>query len=624
MSDRKHKELDVFKEGETFGDYLIGRVLGQGSFGLVKIATNMRTNKTCAIKIVNKGGMDSVEDVERIYREVMILTNLKHRNIIRLFEVFDVGKAIMLSMEYAGGGELHGYWEQKGRLKERETCQIFHQIVAGVEFCHRLKVIHRDLKLENILLDEKGTIKIADFGLSNSIKFGQKLGTNCGTPSYSSPEQVRGEDYVGGAADIWSLGVILYTLLVGFLPFEADNLPTLFKKIQCGLFSFPSYVSKECQDLISKMMTVDATKRITIPEIRQHPWFLMDYSELAETIDALPEVTTLDIREAHMTVLTASGEDLKALDQEKRAAFAAKQKLLRASSNEEDNGGHTSTSNHPSFHHTRVRHQKRHSINVITRPHTSQSSGGGSRSRRHSQLGPSLLPPEKGYMRTTGESKASRRERQQSSSQQQHEYTRPSHSRARSRGGDRDRDSSRDRERGGLAPPVRHRSQSHVDSSEQPRTPQHASSRDRTRSMGRKERSSSASGKRRGSTLSRNQTDFVPKLRPTNENSRLPNTGNGNGMYFPPIESINASRSPRKSRSRSTSPEHRRPPRRSHSVISTGNNNIHGINSKDEATPRSGRYHRKTSSVNGHGNKRPSFMQETSSSSHRRAAKSTA
>ena len=130
------------------------------------------------------------------------------------------------------------------RLPEVETCRIFHQIVGGVEYCHRAKIIHRDLKLENILLDKDGSVKIADFGLSNSIKFGQKMDTNCGTPSYTPPEQINGEQYVGAAADIWSMGVILFALICGFLPFEADGIPSLFRKIKNRQYKAPDYISK--------------------------------------------------------------------------------------------------------------------------------------------------------------------------------------------------------------------------------------------------------------------------------------------------------------------------------------------------------------------------------------------
>lgn len=166
------------KTPQQVGDWLLGPTLGQGSFGKVKLAHHCRTHEKVAVKIVDKNTISNVEDVERVYRETFILTTLKHPNIIKLYEVLDSSKSIMLVMEYAGGGELFSRVSQKNRLTELESCILFQQILSGVEYCHRAKIIHRDLKLENILLSVEGQVKIADFGLSNSIKFGQKMDTN--------------------------------------------------------------------------------------------------------------------------------------------------------------------------------------------------------------------------------------------------------------------------------------------------------------------------------------------------------------------------------------------------------------------------------------------------------------
>ena len=208
-----------------------------------------------AIKIVDKSTISNVDDVERVYRETFILTTLKHPHIIKLYEVLDTPLSIMLVMEYAGGGELYTYVQKQRRLNEVECCRIFTQILNGVEYCHRAKIIHRDLKLENILLTEANpaqlpNVKIADFGLSNSIKFNEKMGTNCGTPSYTCPEQITGKEYIGSAADIWSLGVIFYAMVCGFLPFEAVSIPALYKRIKSGVYRCPDYISEEARDLI--------------------------------------------------------------------------------------------------------------------------------------------------------------------------------------------------------------------------------------------------------------------------------------------------------------------------------------------------------------------------------------
>ena len=136
------------------GDWVLGVTLGKGSFGKVKLAVHARTREKVAIKIVDKSTISNVDDVERVYRETFILTTLKHPHIIKLFEVLDTPDSIMLVMEYAGGGELYSYVHSQRRLPEPECCRLFTQILNGVEYCHRAKIIHRDLKLENILLTE--------------------------------------------------------------------------------------------------------------------------------------------------------------------------------------------------------------------------------------------------------------------------------------------------------------------------------------------------------------------------------------------------------------------------------------------------------------------------------------
>lgn len=324
-SSSSSEDNDVSANGKIYKHYRFDTTLGQGSFGKVKLATNLKTKENCAIKIVDKDGIADVEDVERVYRETFILTTLKHDNIIKLFEVFDTPQAIMLVMEFADGGELYNYALEKMRLPEVETCRLFHQIVSGVEYCHRAKIIHRDLKLENILLDKQGNVKIADFGLSNSIKFGQKMDTNCGTPSYTPPEQINGEQYIGSAADMWSLGVILFALICGFLPFEADGIPSLFRKIKNRHYKAPDYITKEAKDLIDKMLQVDPEKRCSIADIRQHPWFLMEYTDLAMTIETRPEVSLEMITKSRNECI-AFGEKLDALEKEKENKLKEKTK----------------------------------------------------------------------------------------------------------------------------------------------------------------------------------------------------------------------------------------------------------------------------------------------------------
>lgn len=177
-------------------------------------------------------------------------------------------------MEYVPGGELFDLVNESHGFDEALSRKYFRQIIDGVEYCHQNLVSHRDLKLENILINEKGLVKIADFGLSNFMKDGQFLKTSCGSLHYAAPEIVLGLQYTGSEIDIWSCGIILYAMLTGSLPFEDDTHHKLIEKITKGSFTMPSSLSPEARDLINKMLKVNPLERISIAEIKRHPWFM--------------------------------------------------------------------------------------------------------------------------------------------------------------------------------------------------------------------------------------------------------------------------------------------------------------------------------------------------------------
>ncbi|PSS07943.1 SNF1-related protein kinase catalytic subunit alpha like [Actinidia chinensis var. chinensis] len=254
-------------------NYRLGKTLGHGSFGKVKIAEHLLTGYKVAIKILNRRKMKSPEMEEKVRREIKICRLFVHPHIIRLYEVIETTADIFVVMEYVKSGELFDYIVEKGRLQEDEVRNFFQQIISGVEYCHRNMVVHRDLKPENLLLDSRGNVKIADFGLSNVMLDGHFLKTSCGSPNYAAPEVVSGKLYAGPEIDVWSCGVILYALLCGTLPFDDENIPNLFKKIKGGIYTLPSHLSPGARNLIPRMLVVDPMKRITIPEIRRHYWF---------------------------------------------------------------------------------------------------------------------------------------------------------------------------------------------------------------------------------------------------------------------------------------------------------------------------------------------------------------
>ncbi|KAH7337919.1 kinase-like domain-containing protein [Pyrenochaeta sp. MPI-SDFR-AT-0127] len=269
------------RANQRLGQYTIVKTLGEGSFGKVKLATHQVSGQKVALKIINRKRLVTRDMAGRIEREIQYLQLLRHPHIIKLYTVITTPIEIIMVLEYAGG-ELFDYIVNNGRLQEDKARKFFQQIVCAVEYCHRHKIVHRDLKPENLLLDDHYNVKIADFGLSNIMTDGNFLKTSCGSPNYAAPEVISGKLYAGPEVDVWSCGVILYVLLVGRLPFDDEYIPTLFKKIAAGNYSIPSYLSPGAVSLIKKMLMVNPVHRITIPELRQDPWFTKDLPSYLE------------------------------------------------------------------------------------------------------------------------------------------------------------------------------------------------------------------------------------------------------------------------------------------------------------------------------------------------------
>ncbi|KAK3913599.1 Serine/threonine-protein kinase SIK3 [Frankliniella fusca] len=224
-----------------------------------------------AIKIIDKTRLDE-ENLKKIFREIQIMTKLRHPNIIRLYQVMETEKMIYLVTEYASGGEIFDYLVGQGKMDESEARRIFHQIVEAVHYCHSHNVVHRDLKAENLLLDSRMDIKLADFGFSNHFKPGQMMSTWCGSPPYAAPELFEGREYDGPKADVWSLGVVLYVLVCGTLPFDGATLQALRENVISGRFRIPFFMSMDCENLIKHMLVLEPEKRYSIKQIFRHKW----------------------------------------------------------------------------------------------------------------------------------------------------------------------------------------------------------------------------------------------------------------------------------------------------------------------------------------------------------------
>ena len=305
---KKHKSESI----KIIDDYLIKDTIGKGTFSTVKLGEHIKTKQKVAIKILNKEKIKAKEDSIRIKREFKILSMMDHPNIIKTYKISENEKSYFIIMEYCDGGELFNYIVEKEKLDQNEASMFFFQLISALEYIHSLGIAHRDLKPENLLLVENKIIKIIDFGLSNYFNGEKNLETPCGSPSYASPEIIKGEAYNGFSIDIWASGIIMFAMLCGYLPFdddddeeneeesneenssegnnnkhnnknnnssneseESEDNEILFQKILEGKLEFPSYLSPEAVDLMKKILVVDPNKRIQIKDIKKHKFFLL-------------------------------------------------------------------------------------------------------------------------------------------------------------------------------------------------------------------------------------------------------------------------------------------------------------------------------------------------------------
>ncbi|BFG05773.1 uncharacterized protein DMAD_04432 [Drosophila madeirensis] len=263
------------------GYYELEKTIGKGNFAVVKLATNIVTKTKVAIKIIDKTCLNE-EYLSKTFREISILKSLRHPHITRLYEVMESQSMIYLVTEYAPNGEIFDHLVANGRMKEPEAARVFTQLISAVNYCHLRGVVHRDLKAENVLLDKDMNIKLADFGFSNHYEEGATLRTWCGSPPYAAPEVFQGLEYDGPKSDIWSLGVVLYALVCGALPFDGKTILELKSRVVLGKFRIPFFMSQECEHLIRNMLVVEPDRRYTIRQIIKHRWLSEWQSELHE------------------------------------------------------------------------------------------------------------------------------------------------------------------------------------------------------------------------------------------------------------------------------------------------------------------------------------------------------
>ena len=260
-------------------EYSIKKIIGKGTFSTVKLGFDRETGEKVAIKILEKNKILNKSDAERVEREINILKEINHLNLIKIIKIKEDVDNYYMIMEFCENGELFSQIVKKRRLDENESAYYYFQLINGLEYIHSKNIVHRDLKPENLLINNKNILKIIDFGLSNYYKDNNFLSTPCGSPCYASPEMIAGKKYDGNLIDVWSSGIILFAMLCGYLPFDGPNNEILFKKILRCKIEYPKFLSNTAIDLLKKILVNEPNKRITISEIKKHPFYLKGREE---------------------------------------------------------------------------------------------------------------------------------------------------------------------------------------------------------------------------------------------------------------------------------------------------------------------------------------------------------
>lgn len=275
------------------GTWALGKTVGAGSMGKVKLAKHQESGEHVAVKIVPRLSQDqhqSAADRERAdhskevrtAREAAIVSLLNHPYICGMRDVVRTNYHWYMLCEFVNGGQMLDYIISHGRLKEKQARKFARQIASALDYCHRNSIVHRDLKIENILISKTGDIKIIDFGLSNLFSPRSQLKTFCGSLYFAAPELLQAKAYTGPEVDVWSFGIVLYVLVCGKVPFDDQSMPQLHAKIKKGHVDYPPWLSAECRNLIHRMLQTDPTQRLTLSEIMNHPWLTKGFNSPPE------------------------------------------------------------------------------------------------------------------------------------------------------------------------------------------------------------------------------------------------------------------------------------------------------------------------------------------------------
>uniref|UniRef100_H2MUG8 non-specific serine/threonine protein kinase n=1 Tax=Oryzias latipes TaxID=8090 RepID=H2MUG8_ORYLA len=378
------------------GNYRLLKTIGKGNFAKVKLARHILTGR-------------EVSFPDRELLQKVDMTRCLDSGSFKLFEVIETDRTLYLVMEYASGGEVFDYLVAHGRMKEKEARAKFRQIVSAVQYCHQKHIVHRDLKAENLLLDADMNIKIADFGFSNEFTLGNKLDTFCGSPPYAAPELFQGKKYDGPEVDVWSLGVILYTLVSGSLPFDGQNLKELRERVLRGKYRIPFYMSTDCENLLKRFLVLNPAKRGTLEQIMKDRWINAGFEEDELKPYTEPELDITD--QKRIDVMVGMGyklEDIQeSLTKMKYDQFTATYLLLGRKASELEPSESASSSNA-----SLAKPRPSSELNGQSPSHlkVQRSVSSNHKQRRYSEQGEPNVPPgmthPKRSQTTTGESNA--------------------------------------------------------------------------------------------------------------------------------------------------------------------------------------------------------------------------
>ena len=300
-----HFEENVADPSTSLKYYSMLKLLGEGAFGKVTLGVQILTGIKVAIKAIDRSHLQNEHSRRKIFREVYILKKLRSNYVVKILEVFESEDNFLIVMEHMQGGDLLNYLKINGKMPELLCKKIFLQIILGAITIHKHGILHRDFKLDNILLDKALTkIKICDFGVSKLMHKGEIIMDQCGTPAYLAPEIVLDQGYEGYWSDIWSLGVLLYCMACGTVPFKANTLSDLHKAILLGKFECPDFLSEEVKDLIKAMLQIIPNKRIPLETVINHKWF----NDIKESFDEVSiEEETLRLNQDVVRVIESYG-----------------------------------------------------------------------------------------------------------------------------------------------------------------------------------------------------------------------------------------------------------------------------------------------------------------------------